>query len=312
MDFCRSVSLQVRARSRALWTGGLWSLMIACGGTPKAPSHAGDAVETPTQEAPAWGQSALSEAPSEASSTPAEEPAPPPPPSTPAGGVVRGITGSLTGFEVEEAMNQRTPELLACVAKRPARLGHVAGDIAFHLDVDGQGKVERVAVMQSDIGYPPLEECLASVVATAPLRPPNGAERTETQWRMSVDPLRRPAEPVDPGELDETIKRNAHATYEACSIKRNRRFVIHGYLNQKRKLSPLSVRVPWRGPKHILELPPEDLTCLTHELEQWSGWPKKRGFAKVSFELRYMPPPPTKRPVKGKGKGKGKAPKRRA
>src|SRR5690606_276293 len=145
-----------------------------------------------------------------------------------------------------------------------------------------------------DIGYTPLEDCLASVVATAPLRPPNGSERAETQWRMSVDPLRRPAEPLEAEELEETIKRHAFATYEDCKIKRNRRFVVNGYLGAKRKLSPVSVRVPWRGPSRTQEATPEQIACLTQALEQWSGWPKKRGYSKVSFELRWMAAPPSK------------------
>jgi hypothetical protein len=206
---------------------------------------------------------------------------------------VRGITGSLTAFEVEGAMNTRRNELLACVERRPRALGHVAGDIAFHVDLDGQGKVERVAVTQSDLGYAPLEECLAAVVAAAPFPTPAGAERTETQWRMSVDPLRKPAEPLDNTQLEQTIARQSEATYERCSVAKARRFVVTGYLVRGRKLHPVSVRVPWRGPR-TRDDSPEQLACLAQALEQWKYWPKGRGYAKVSFELRWVaaPPPP--------------------
>jgi hypothetical protein len=208
---------------------------------------------------------------------------------------VRGITGSLTAFEVEGAMNTRRNELLACVERRPRALGHVAGDIAFHVDLDGQGKVERVAVTQSDLGYAPLEECLAAVVATAPFPTPAGAERTETQWRMSVDPLRKPAEPLDSAQLEQTIARQSEAAYERCSVAKARRFVVTGYVARGRKLHPVSVRVPWRGPR-TRDDSPEQLTCLAQALEQWKYWPKGRGYAKVSFELRWVAaPPPAKR-----------------
>jgi hypothetical protein len=194
-------------------------------------------------------------------------------------------------------MNRRQPELLACVQRRPRALGHVAGDIAFHFDVDGQGRVERVLVTQSDLGYPPLEECLAAVVATAPLQAPAGAQRAEAQWRMSVDPLGRPAEPLDSAELEPTIQRHAEATYESCEIPRNRRFVVNGYLGRTRKLSPVSVRVSSRKPKTVQneEETSEQVTCLAQALGQWKGWPKARGFSKLSFELRWVAAPPPAR-----------------
>lgn len=204
---------------------------------------------------------------------------------------VRGITGSLTAFEVEQAMNSRGRELLACVEKRPRALAHVAGDIAFHIVLDGQGKVEQVAVTQSDIGYAPLEECLAVVVATAPLPVPAGAERTETQWRMSVDPLRRGAEPLPSEQLEETIAHQAEATYESCEVGKGRRFQVTGYLTGGRKLHPVTVRVPWRANARVEDQTSEQLACLAESLEKWTRWPKARGRSKVSFELRWVAAP---------------------
>jgi hypothetical protein len=209
---------------------------------------------------------------------------------------VRGITGSLSAFEVEQAMTKQRAQLLACVEQRPRALAHVAGDIAFHIDLDGRGKVERVLVMQSDIGYAPLEDCLASVVSAAPFPAPAGAESTEAQWRMSVDPLREPAQPLDSAELEETITREAEASYEACQVSRARRFAVNGYL-ARGKLHPVNVRAPWRGPTQAQQDTAEQVTCLAQALAQWSRWPKEPGQAKVSFELRWVkaPPPPPKR-----------------
>jgi hypothetical protein len=204
---------------------------------------------------------------------------------------VRGITGSLNSFEVEQAMSTQTKALLACVRQRPRALAHVAGDIAFHIDVDGSGKVGRVLVMESDIGYAPLEQCLSEVVAAAPFPVPAGAQRAETQWRMSVDPLQAPAEPIDGAELEETIARHAEQSYESCEIERARQFQINGYLAQG-KLHALSVRAPWRGPAHAAQVTPEQLACLSQELESWNGWPRAHGAAKVGFELRWVKAPP--------------------
>lgn len=209
---------------------------------------------------------------------------------------VRGITGSLTAFEVEQAMNTRSAALLGCVEQRPRALSHVAGEIAFHFDVDARGKVERVIVTQSDIGYAPLEECLTSVVATAPFPAPAGAERAEAQWRMSVDPLRQPAESIDSAELEETITREAEETYESCSVAKGRRFMVNGYLAGG-KLQPVTVRAPWSGKPSASEDTAEQLTCLSDALSKWTHWPKSSGYAKASFELHWVakPPPPPKR-----------------
>jgi hypothetical protein len=208
---------------------------------------------------------------------------------------VRGITGSLTAFEVEQAMSKRHRALLACVEQRPRALGHVAGDIAFHVDVDGQGKVERVLVTQSDIGYTPLEDCLTGVVTEAPFPVPAGAQRAETQWRMSVDPLVQPAEPLDSTTLEDTIARQSEASYESCQVGKGRRFLVSGYLGHG-KLHPLTVRAAWRGPTHAAD-DAEERSCLAQALEQWTSWPKERGFAKVGFELRWVaaPAPPKKK-----------------
>lgn len=212
--------------------------------------------------------------------------------STSRGVGVRGITGSLSSFEVEQAMQSRNAQLLACVEQRPRSMGYVAGDIAFHVDVDGRGKVERVAVTETDIGYAPLEECLTSVVAAAPFPAPAGAQAAEAKWRMSVDPLREPALPLDSSELEETIERQSEAAYETCSIEKGHRFVVNGYL-ARGKLRPVSVRTPWRGSAQR-EDDAERQSCLQQALEQWDHWPKADGNAKVSFELRWVAAPKLK------------------
>jgi hypothetical protein len=148
--------------------------------------------------------------------------------------------------------------------------------------------------MQSDIGYAPLEDCLLAVVAGAPFPTPAGAQRAEAQWRMSVDPLREPAEPLDAAELEETLERESEASYEACEIPKASRFVVNGYL-ARGKLHPVSVRAPWRGPTKSVDATPEQITCLTEALEGWKGWPKSSGQAKLGFELRWVKAPPPER-----------------
>jgi hypothetical protein len=207
---------------------------------------------------------------------------------------IRGITGSLNAFEVEQAMSTRRAELLACVEARPRSLPYVSGEIAFHIDVDGRGKAERVLVVQSNIGYAPLEDCLTEVVLKAPFPAPSGARQAEAKWSMIVDPLRQAAEPLDSAELEETITRQAEATYESCQIPAARRFVVNGYLAHG-KLQPVSVRSPWRGPAEAPDDASEQLTCLAQALGEWSHWPKQPAVSKLSFELRWVKAPPPAR-----------------
>lgn len=282
---------------------GLASLLIACRGAtaPSTPTAApsarderpgADAPREPSQQARLSREqpSALAASGDAATARPAAD-------GRAARTVgVRGITGSLTAFEVEQAMNARSGELLACVKqRRPRSLGHVAGDISFHITLDGGGKVEDVTIAKSDLGHADLEDCLREVVATAPFPVPAGAERAETEWRMSVDPLHRPAEPLASGELEETLKSESAASYESCQIAKGRRFEVTGYLTANRRLRPVSVRVPWRGKARTLEVSPEQLSCLSDALQRWTHWPKARGLAKLSFELRWVPTPPPKR-----------------
>jgi hypothetical protein len=294
---------EARGRARGARLIALAGLLLACGGSAPPPAASTPAPAPPAQDDPVLRDPELQavleeEAEKRAARDAARDAGAANAKSAKADAQVgrtrsvgvRGITGSLTAFEVEAAMNTKRTELLACVARRPRALGHVAGDIAFHVDLDGQGKVERVAVTQSDLGYTPLEECLTSVVASAPFPTPAGAERTETQWRMSVDPLRKAAELVDSAQLEDTIARQSESTYERCEIGKGRRFVVNGYVARGRKLHPVSVRVPWRGPRTRDESP-EQLTCLAQALEKWKHWPKGRGFAKVSFELRWVAAP---------------------
>jgi len=115
---------------------------------------------------------------------------------------------------------------------------------------------------------------------------------------MSVDPLSRPAEPIDAAELEPTIERHAADTYESCGIAKGRRFLVNGYLGRARKLSPVSVRSVQRKATPADEEASEQMLCLAQALEQWKGWPKGRGYSKVGFELHWVAEPPA--PRKGK------------
>lgn len=209
---------------------------------------------------------------------------------------VRGITGSLTTYDVEHAMERRQDALLGCVQRRPRSLGHVAGTIVFQMEIDGGGNVERVEVSESDLGYPPLEDCLAGVVAATRFPAPNGATCAAAGWHMAVEPLRRAAQSIEPVELEPVLERNAEATYEQCEIDRSRRFLVTGYVGRRKDLRPFSVRAPRDSKERLTDVERE---CLSSALGHWRGWPRARPVAKVSFELHWLAAPkPEKRRVR--------------
>jgi hypothetical protein len=199
---------------------------------------------------------------------------------------VRGITGSLTSFDVEQAMRTRSSALLDCVKRtRPRAIGYVSGEITFHIALDGKGTVEKVEVVSSDLAHTPLEACLREVVATAPFPVPAGSQPAETQWRMTVDPLQRPPEPMDAALLEALLARESEAIYERCELAKASRFLVQGYVQRTRKLHPLNVRALRR------ESSTEQLDCLRDALARWRGFPKARAIAKVSLELRWQAAP---------------------
>lgn len=215
---------------------------------------------------------------------------------------IRGITGSLTAFEIDEAMNTRADALMACVQQRPNRLGYVAGDIKFHMDVDARGKADRVRITESNIGLASLEACLVDVVASAPFPVPAGQQRAEAAWQMSVEPLGREAEPIDSAELEDAITRQSAASYEACGIDHDRRFAVTAYINRGGVFGTLSLRSPWRGSERTRDDSAEEIECLTQSLTNWTYLPKPSHITKAAFELRWVVAPEEPR---GRGRQRG-------
>jgi len=219
---------------------------------------------------------------------------------------IRGITGSLTAFEVDEAMATRGEALMACVQQRPNRLGYVAGDIKFHMDIDARGKADRVRITASNIGEPTLEACLSAVVATAPFPAPAGQQRAEATWQMSVDPLGRAAEPIDSAELEDAIARQSAATYEACGVGQERRFAVTAYINRGGEITALSVRAPSRGADPATDDGAEEIACLTQSLTEWKELPRASHNTKTVFELRWVAAP-VEPPRRARGRGRNES-----
>jgi hypothetical protein len=91
---------------------------------------------------------------------------------------VSGDEGTLNTADVESAIAQHKSELLDCynLARRGAQ--RPAGRALLRFFVDGKGEVVDVAILESTIGNPRVERCLADIAIGVTLRPPMGRKPT--------------------------------------------------------------------------------------------------------------------------------------
>lgn len=222
---------------------------------------------------------------------------------------VRGIIGSLSAYEVNEAMQKRTGDLLACVQRRPGRLGYVEGRIRFHFIVGPDGSILKTHVMESSLGNRKLEDCLASAAGDTHMPVPAGSTHTEARWDMSVEPMGKVTQPLEDEEhlqtLKDAIRASAEGTYETCEIQKRHRFQVTAYLGRKGRVLSAGVQPRWRGSEKT-DRDDEQLACLTKEIRGWKGLPRVKGRRKVAFELRWSKAPPPKKAKKRKKKRRKK------
>ena len=137
------------------WCWGV-GLLVACGGPSKPPVQSVEA-RPPARAQGAGRQPTATRDPVSDAGAQGETVAPKTPPAQGAHSArtvgIRGHHGKHDGVRGRRCHERPHSRAARVCQQRPRSLGHVAGDIAFHFDVDGQGKVERVLVTQSDLGY---------------------------------------------------------------------------------------------------------------------------------------------------------------
>jgi len=211
---------------------------------------------------------------------------------------VRGLTGSLSSYDVDQAMHGRSEAFLACVEARPARYGWIGGEVRFHFEVDASGQITHTHLTHSDLGYAELENCLVEVATETRLPKPAGSNATEVGWNMSVAPLDGEPQGLEAEHepaLRDAILRHAESTFEACEIPRDQRFVVTGYLARNARIIVASASPPWQGTTDT-HRDPKQLSCLNDTLQQWKGLPRTEGLRKLSFELQWAKAPQTPEP----------------
>lgn len=201
---------------------------------------------------------------------------------------VRGITGSLNRGDVHDIMDARKNALLDCVDRRPQHLRFVNGVIAFHFLVGSKGQVLDVYPSRSDVGCFELEQCLAEVVAQTRFMPPRGQLQTELDWDMRVEKdWKSEPEPLRPGRISRAMQRYSADTYKTCEVKRRVRFVVTAYIDQDGQVLSSGL-IPNR------RVETDRIECMANEINQWQI-PKPKTISKITFKLRWIPPPPEKK-----------------
>jgi hypothetical protein len=205
---------------------------------------------------------------------------------------IRGIEGSMSSYDVNQAMEGRSDALSACHAPRVRAVPALSGAIEYAIKVDAEGNVGDVAVRSSDVGDLALERCIGEVIESEPFPRPNGGDAKFT-WSMILEPAYASAAPEawQAEQVDKALDRYLPDLHEVCSDARPARLGAIAYVNKKGRVVAASITPNGRASD-------EELDCLVTELRKWSlPRPKQSRFAKVSFSLSLAGRSPVKAKV---------------
>jgi TonB family protein len=197
---------------------------------------------------------------------------------------VAGITGSLTPYEVREALEERGADLGACFMRQSRRLRGLGGrmEIAFH--VDGQGRVEWARTIDSTIGHRQVERCVLSVASRTQFPRPHGGGAADFTWPLEMEPPDGVSEPLtwDPSRVEGVVRRNGARVLEECVAPGGVRpaFQVTTYVSRSgRVIAAGAVAMARDGGGE------ESLDCVAGAVRRWR-MPRSTRAAKVTFELR--------------------------
>src|SRR5688572_1654710 len=121
---------------------------------------------------------------------------------------VGGLTGSLSAYEVREALEPRGEELAACFARQSRRLRGLGGRLEMAFHVSAEGRVETVRAIDSTLGHRDVERCVLGVAASTRFPRPHGGAADFT-WPLELEPPDGVSEPVtlDPSRVESVVRR---------------------------------------------------------------------------------------------------------
>jgi hypothetical protein len=110
-------------------------------------------------------------------------------PEEPGGLSVSGLRGTLSQYEIQNALEPRMPKFSRCVQRRSGEVEWVSGGVEFQFKIALDGSVAQVYPSQSSMGDRETERCMLEVAKGTRFPAPHGGE-AEFSWSLEV--------PLDP------------------------------------------------------------------------------------------------------------------
>jgi TonB family protein len=194
---------------------------------------------------------------------------------------VAGLTGSLSPYEVREALEPRAEEFGACFVRASRRLRGLGGRIQLAFHVDATGRVETVRAADSTIGHRAVERCLLEVAAETRFPRPQGGE-ADFSWPLEMDSVSEPTT-WDPSRIDGVVRRFGPRVLETCVAEGADRpaFQVTTYVSRSGRV--IAAGAVMLGAAD--DASDESLDCVASQVRRWR-MPRATRNAKVTFELR--------------------------
>lgn len=196
---------------------------------------------------------------------------------------VRGLEGTLQAFDVNDTMERRLDALSACQRQRIRHVRHLAGTAQLAIHVRADGEVGHVDIIHSDVGDYQTERCIAQVTQQTTFPAPHGGE-ARVKWSMALEPIsKRTLQTYEPDELAEALALGLPDLSGQCRMhRRSPRLLITAYVAPTGKVITAGASSKARGKDDLL-------ACATSAVAAWT-LPRRKGVAKVQFQVRYRPP----------------------
>jgi TonB family protein len=195
---------------------------------------------------------------------------------------VAGLTGSLTPYEVREALEERGEAFGGCFMRQARRLRGLGGRITMAFHVDAQGRVQWARAIDSTIGHRQVERCVVSVAAQTQFPRPHGGGAADFTWPLELDPPDGVSEPTtwDPSRVSGVVRRHGARVLETCVADGNASTQIQVTTYVSR-----SGRVIAAGAVAAREqMDDASLDCVAGAVRRWR-MPRSARAAKVTFDI---------------------------
>jgi len=107
---------------------------------------------------------------------------------------VQGLRGTLSQYEVQNALEPRMPKFARCVQKRSGEVEWLSGHVSLEFHVNLDGSVASVYPRESSMGDRATERCIGEVAKGTRFPAPHGGE-ADFAWSLDVpldDTVREP------------------------------------------------------------------------------------------------------------------------